>query len=221
MDEALLKYGIRLPDRQLACAPLSSSEGRNYLAAMCAAANFAWANRQVLTQRARDVFARIIGDGGLRVVHDVAHNIAKIEQYGDRKLCIHRKGATRAFGPSRPEVPLAYRPVGQPVPSPGSMGTALFVLVGCDGSVDISFGSACHGAGRAMSRTSAKRQVAGHVLRKELADRGIVVRCRSNAELAEEAPLAYKDVERVVDVIARAGIAAKVARLRPIGVSKG
>jgi tRNA-splicing ligase RtcB len=221
MDEALPKYGIELPDRQLACAPLSSREGRDYLAAMSAAANFAWANRQVLTQRAREVFARVTGDGGLRVVYDVAHNIAKIEQYGDRKLCIHRKGATRAFGPSNAEVPPPYRSVGQPVLIPGSMGTASFVLVGRDASADMSFGSACHGAGRAMSRTFAKKQVAGHVLRKQLEDQGIVVRCPSNTELAEEAPVAYKDVERVVDVVARAGIATKVARLRPIGVLKG
>jgi tRNA-splicing ligase RtcB len=222
MDSVRSRYGIELPDRQLACAPLSSPEGRDYFGAMCAAANFAWANRQVLTHTVRSVFTRIVGRGtDLRVVYDVAHNIAKIETVGGRKVCVHRKGATRAFGPSSSELPPAYRGVGQPVFVPGSMGTASFVMVGLDASSDVSFGSACHGAGRALSRSAAKHRVTGAALRRELEAAGIVVRCPSNEELAEEAPVAYKDVERVVDVVARAGVARKVARLKPIGVLKG
>ncbi|HEX8795790.1 MAG TPA: RtcB family protein [Polyangiaceae bacterium] len=222
MDSVRARYGIELPDRQLACAPLSSPEGRAYFGAMCAAANFAWANRQVLTHTVRSVFTRILGRGTeLRVVYDVAHNIAKIETVGGRKACIHRKGATRAFGPSSDELPEAYRGVGQPVFVPGSMGTASYVMVGLDASSDVSFGSACHGAGRALSRSAAKHRVTGASLRRELEAAGIVIRCASNEELAEEAPLAYKDVDRVVDVVARAGIAKKVARLKPIGVLKG
>jgi tRNA-splicing ligase RtcB (3'-phosphate/5'-hydroxy nucleic acid ligase) len=224
MDAALSRYGIELPDRQLACAPLSSPEGKEYFAAMCAAANYAWSNRQVLTHRARTVAERVLaglGDPKLEVVYDVAHNIAKLEQYSGRLLCIHRKGATRAFGPGSPDLPARYREVGQPVFIPGSMGTRSFVLVGTAASEELSFGSCCHGAGRALSRHAAKRQVQGHVLRAQLEAQGIVVRCPSNAELAEEAPLAYKDVECVVDVVARAGIARKVARLRPCGVLKG
>jgi tRNA-splicing ligase RtcB len=224
MDAALSRYRIELPDRQLACAPLSSPEGKDYFAAMCAAANFAWSNRQVLTHRARTVAERVlkgVGDPALEVVYDVAHNIAKMEEYDGRRLCIHRKGATRAFGPGSPDLPVRYRDVGQPVFVPGSMGTRSFVMVGAEASREISFGSCCHGAGRALSRHAAKKQVQGNALRKELEAQGIVVRCPSNAELAEEAPVAYKDVDRVVDVVARAGIAKKVARLRPLGVLKG
>ncbi len=207
MDSALARYGITLPDRQLACVPLSSKEGQEYFAAMCAAANFAWANREVLTHRVREVFGAMLGGAPLRVVYDVAHNIAKIEEHHGLRVCVHRKGATRAF-------------LGQPVLIPGSMGTASFVLLGC-GASDLSWASACHGAGRAMSRTAAKHQVRGSDLRRELIAQGIAVRCPSNAELAEEAPVAYKDVERVVEVVHRAGLARKVARLRPIGVLKG
>lgn len=223
MDQLLAEDGVTLVDRQLAYAPFSSEQGQRYFRAMCAAANFAWCNRQVLTQRVREVLHRELGCAvaEVRVVYDVAHNIAKVEEHGGRRLCVHRKGATRAFGPSRTELPERYRQVGQPVFIPGSMGTASFVLVGTDASEEISLSSACHGAGRAKSRAAAKRIVQGHVVRKELEARGIVVRCASNAELAEEAPVAYKDVERVVDVIARAGIARKVARLRPSGVLKG
>ena len=222
MDSAMARFGFALPDRQLACAPLSSPEGREYFAAMCAAANFGWCNRQVIACRARDAFARFFGDEGrLRLVYDVAHNTAKLERDDDRTLCVHRKGATRAFGPSSDELPPAYRGIGQPVFIPGSMGTASFVLVGQDASRGLSLSSACHGAGRAMSRGAAKRQVVGHELRHQLEAKGIVVRCPSNAELAEEAPLAYKDVERVVEVVHRVGIARKVARLRPVGVVKG
>ena len=224
MDVALARHGIVLPDRQLACAPLSSREGRDYFAAMCAAANFAFCNRQLLTHRVRETFDRVVGRGvgdRVSIVYDVAHNIAKIERYGARDLCVHRKGATRAFGPSSAEIPARYRDVGQPVFIPGSMGTASFVMVATDAARDISFSSSCHGAGRALSRTAAKRRVDGGALRRELEARGIVVRCPSAAGLAEEAPVAYKDVDRVVDVVARAGIARKVARLEPIGVVKG
>jgi hypothetical protein len=162
MDQAMARYGISVPDRQLACAPFSSPEGRRYFAAMCAAANFGWCNRQAITQRVREVFARVLsGRSGseLRVVYDVAHNTAKVEHFGDITLCVHRKGATRAFGPSEPEVPAGYRSVGQPVFIPGSMGTTSYVLVGSDASRELSLSSACHGAGRAMSRGAAKRQV--------------------------------------------------------------
>jgi tRNA-splicing ligase RtcB len=224
MDASLTRFGIQLPDRQLACAPLSSPEGRDYFATMCAAANFAWSNRQVLAHRARTVAERTLGDCGdprLELVYDVVHDIAKLEEHGGRRLCVHWKGATRAFGPGNSELPPSLRAVGQPVFVPGSIGTRSFVLAGLASSDEVSFGSCCHGAGRALSRHAAKRRVEGHVLRRELESQGIVVRCPSNAELAEEAPLAYKDVERVVDVVARAGIARKVARLRPWGVLKG
>jgi tRNA-splicing ligase RtcB len=223
MDRAMARYDIVVPDRQLACAPLSSPEGRGYFAAMCAAANFGWCNRQAIAHQVRHVFAQALGGrrGELRLVYDIAHNTAKIERFGQRDLCVHRKGATRAFGPSSPELPPAYRGIGQPVFIPGSMGTFSFVLAGTDEARERSLASACHGAGRAMSRGNAKRQVVGSQLRRELEARGIVVRCASDTGLAEEAPLAYKDVERVVDVVHEAGLARKVARLRPVGVVKG
>jgi tRNA-splicing ligase RtcB len=222
-DDVMDDLGIELPDAQLACAPLESDAGQRYFAGMCAAANFAFCNRQVLTHRVREVFDRELGDRAntIRIVYDVAHNIAKLEEHQGRPVCVHRKGATRAFGPSEPDVPEAYRAVGQPVFIPGSMGTSSFVLVGKDRSRDVSLCSTCHGAGRRMSRSAAKKEVEGHLLRKELESRGIVVRCPSNSELAEEAPRAYKDVDRVVDVVAGAGIAGRVARLRPVGVLKG
>jgi tRNA-splicing ligase RtcB (3'-phosphate/5'-hydroxy nucleic acid ligase) len=223
LDPLVAGYGFVLPDRQLACAPLSSPEGRDYFGAMCAAANFAFCNRQAVTHAAREVFRRALGPerGHLRLIYDVAHNMAKLEEHGGDRLVVHRKGATRAFGPSHPETPRAYRLVGQPVLIPGSMGTASYVLVGTDEGLALSFGSTCHGAGRAMSRTAAKKIKPGHEIRKELEARGIVVRCQSSGELAEEAPHAYKDVDRVVEVVHRAGLARKVARLRPLGVVKG
>jgi tRNA-splicing ligase RtcB len=222
MDQVMSRYGIRLPDRQLACAPLASPEGQDYFGAMCAAANFAWSNRQAITHSARTVFTRAFGDAGkLTLVYDVAHNIAKLEQHGDERVCVHRKGATRAFGPSHPETPERYRAVGQPVFIPGSMGTASYVLAGSDAALTLSFGSTCHGAGRAMSRGEAKRSRTGAEVRHELERQGIIVRCPSSGELAEEAPTAYKDVERVVNVVHQAGLARKVARLRPVGVVKG
>ncbi len=222
MDQAMPRYGLTLPDRQLACAPFASAEGQRYFGAMCAAANFAWANRQVITHRAREAFGRMFGRvGGLRLVYDVAHNMAKLEEHDGELLVVHRKGATRAFGPKHPETPPRYREVGQPVFIPGSMGTASYVLAGTDEALGRSFGSTCHGAGRVMSRHAAKRIQPGHEVRRALEAQGIVVRCPSSGELAEEAPFAYKDVERVVDVVHQAGLARKVARLVPVGVVKG
>jgi tRNA-splicing ligase RtcB (3'-phosphate/5'-hydroxy nucleic acid ligase) len=222
MDQVMPKYGITLPDRQLACAPFVSREGQRYFEAMCAAANFAWSNRQAITHRVRGVFRRFFGAaGGLRLLYDVAHNMAKLEEHGGELLCVHRKGATRSFGPSHAETPARYRAAGQPVFIPGSMGTSSYVLAGTDEALALSFGSACHGAGRAMSRHAAKRTKPGHEVRRDLEAQGIAVACPSSGELAEEAPFAYKDVERVVDVVHRAGFARRVARLRPIGVVKG
>jgi tRNA-splicing ligase RtcB (3'-phosphate/5'-hydroxy nucleic acid ligase) len=224
MDDALEGHGIELPDRQLACAPIDSEDGRAYLSAMAAAANFAWANRHALAHSVRDAIGETIGAAaaaGTRLVYDVAHNVAKLERYDGRELCVHRKGATRAFPPGHPEIPRAYAAVGQPVFIPGSMGTSSFVLAGRRGSIERSFGTTCHGAGRVMSRTRARKQIDGKELRRELEEGGITVRCASNRGLSEEAPFAYKDVEAVVDVVERAGLAVRVARLRPIGVIKG
>ncbi|HXG23452.1 MAG TPA: RtcB family protein [Chthonomonadales bacterium] len=224
MTLKLKEYGIELPDKQLACAPASSPEGRDYLAAMACAANFAWSNRQVIGHRVREVVTRIFRDvkpEEVRVVYDVAHNIAKEEVYDGQRVCVHRKGATRAFGPSHEEMPPDYRGVGQPVFIPGSMGTASYVLAGMDTSDKRSWGSTCHGAGRSLSRTAAKKKVTGAELRRELEARGIVVRCPTNQGLAEEAPFAYKDVERVAEVVEQVGLARRVARLRPLGVVKG
>jgi tRNA-splicing ligase RtcB len=224
MDAALDRHRIRLPDRQLSCAPLSSPEGREYLAAMAAAANFAWANRQAIAHRVRRAIARVLGEaaaGGTRQVYDVAHNVAKLEPHGGRELCVHRKGATRAFPPGSRDVPERYRAVGQPVFIPGSMGTASYVLAGRAGAMELSFGTVCHGGGRRLSRTGARRQVQGAELRRALEEQGITVRCPSNRGLAEEAPMAYKDVEKVVAIVERAGLAGRVARLRPVGVVKG
>ncbi|MEA2564325.1 MAG: hypothetical protein QOH06_5829 [Acidobacteriota bacterium] len=223
MDEVMARHGIKLPDRELACAPFQSKEGQAYFGAMCAAANYAFANRQAITHATREVFKETFGDeGGLRLVYDVAHNMAKLEDHGDGgQIVVHRKGATRAFGPTNPETPVAYRDFGQPVLIPGSMGTASYVLVGTDDALQRSFGSTCHGAGRAMSRTAAKKVKHGSEVRKELEEQGIVVRCAGLGELAEEAPHAYKDVDRVVDVVHNAGLARKVARLVPLGVIKG
>jgi tRNA-splicing ligase RtcB len=224
MDAAQRRYGIVVPDRQLACAPQSSPEGRAYLAAMAAAANFAWANRHWIAHEVREAVRRLLGAAAAdstRQVYDVAHNVAKLERHLGREVCVHRKGATRAFPAGSEEVPSAYREVGQPVFIPGSMGTASFVLAGEPGSLERSFGTTCHGAGRRMSRTSARKRVAGAELRRELEAEGIVVCCPSNRGLAEEAPFAYKDVENVVSVVERAGLARPVARLRPEGVVKG
>jgi tRNA-splicing ligase RtcB len=224
MDAAIARHHIVLPDRELACAPLSSPEGRAYMGAMACAANFAWANRQAIAHRvreaARDALGAVIADG-TRQVYDVAHNVAKLERHGGRELCVHRKGATRAFPAGSADIPAVYRETGQPVFIPGSMGTASFVMRGMPGSLERSFGSACHGAGRRMSRTGARRRITGAELRHQLEAAGIVVRCPSQRGLAEEAPFAYKDVDRVVGVVERAGLAAPVVRLRPLGVVKG
>ena len=224
MDTRLADYRIHLPDRQLACAPASSPEGRRYLAAMAAAANFAWANRQAIADGVRRAIRVVLGDDaadGTSQVYDVAHNVAKVEVHDGGRVCVHRKGATRAFPAGSEEIPTAFRDVGQPVFIPGSMGTASYVLAGEQGAMDRSFGTTCHGAGRRLSRTAARKQVQGAELRRELESRGIVVRCLSTKGLAEEAPLAYKDVDRVVRVVERAGLARRVARLSPIGVVKG
>jgi tRNA-splicing ligase RtcB len=223
------KYGISLPDQQLACAPAESDEGRAYLGAMSAAGNFAWCNRQLLMWQTREVFAEVFGrpweELGMSLVYDVAHNIAKFERHDaggrQRRLWVHRKGATRAFPPGHEEVPDAYREIGQPVLIPGDMGRASWVLVGQQGAMDRTFGTTCHGAGRAMSRTAALKSSKGRRIDRELAEEGIVARARSWRGLAEEQPAAYKDVDLVVDVVHRAGLSKKVARLRPIGVIKG
>jgi tRNA-splicing ligase RtcB len=225
MQPRLAAWGIRLPDRELACAPVGSPEGRDYLSAMACAANFAWANRQVLAHRIREAVGRVLGDGhraGVRQVYDVAHNVVKRETHAGRPLWVHRKGATRAFGPARAdELPSEYGRYGQPVFVPGSMGTASWVLCGRDADDALAFGSACHGAGRVLSRHGARRRTSGAEVRRRLEEQGIEVRCPSVRGLAEEAPFAYKDVDRVVAVVERAGIARRVARLAPIGVYKG
>ena len=224
MDRAQARYGIELPDRQLACAPIASAEGRAYLGAMAAAANFAWANRHAIAHAVREAIARTVGRAAAdetRQVYDVAHNVAKLETYHGREVCVHRKGATRAFPAGSSDIPAAHREVGQAVFIPGSMGTWSYVLAGEPGSLERSFGTTCHGAGRLLSRTGARKRIGGAELRRELEGRGIVVRSPSNRGLAEEAPFAYKDVEQVVDVVERAGLARRVARLRPLGVVKG
>jgi tRNA-splicing ligase RtcB len=229
LRNAPAKYGIDLPDRQLVCAPIDSPEGQHYIGAMCAAANFAWCNRQLLMWQARDCFATVFGRSwqelGMSLVYDVAHNIAKFEEHQvgreRKRVWVHRKGATRAFPPDHPETPQAYKQIGQPVIIPGDMGRASWVLVGQPGSMEQSFGTACHGAGRVMSRTAAVKHARGRRIDRELAERGVIARARSWKGLAEEQPDAYKDVDLVVDVVDRANLAKKVARMRPIGVIKG
>jgi tRNA-splicing ligase RtcB len=229
MVEAAVKYGIALPDRQLCCAPIRSPEGRRYLAAMAAAANYAFANRQVMTHWARESFAQALGAAtpgvALEVVYDVCHNIAKFETFpvdgGEVRVCVHRKGATRAYPPGHPAVPAAYRAVGQPVLIPGDMGRYSYVLAGAPGAFAETFGSACHGAGRRMSRHQAKKKARGRSLLAEMEARGVVVMAAGMATVAEEMPEAYKDVAGVVEVVERAGLAKRVARLQPIGVVKG
>jgi tRNA-splicing ligase RtcB len=227
MGAAMQKYGVQVPDRQLASVPVDSPEGEQYLGAMAAAANFAWANRHVLAHEARQAFAAAFGASpeqtGMQLVYDVAHNLAKLETHEVdghlRRLCVHRKGATRAFGPGHAQLPPDLQPVGQPVLIPGSMGTASWVLVGAEGNP--AFATAAHGAGRLMSRKKAKQLETGYEVRQGLEAQGISVRPGSVKLLSEEAPYAYKDVDEVVDACARAGLANKVARLRPLGVVKG
>ncbi|HEY9206770.1 MAG TPA: RtcB family protein [Candidatus Methanoperedens sp.] len=229
LDKATRKYGIILPDRQLACAPAESTEGQNYFKAMASGANYAWANRQVITHWVRETFSRFfrreMDDLGMHLIYDVAHNVAKLEEHiinGEKKMVyVHRKGATRAFPPGHTDVPQAYRKIGQPVLIPGSMGTPSFVLRGTPKSMELTFGSACHGAGRVSSRSAALKEFRGEEVQKELAARGISVKATQPSVIAEEAPAVYKPSEDVVDVVHQLGIACKVVKLMPIGVAKG
>ena len=229
LQRAATKYRIHLPDRQLCCAPFRSEEGRSYLAAMKCGANFAFANRQVITHFVRETFEHVLGlsprDHGVSVVYDVCHNIAKVETHivdgQPRKVCIHRKGATRAFPAGHPEVPEAYRDVGQPVLVPGDMGRYSYVLVGSPNSPDFAFASCCHGAGRRLGRKAATKATRGRNILQELKDRGITIAAASRATVDEEFPEAYKDVAEVVEVVRKAGLAIPVARLRPVGGIKG
>jgi tRNA-splicing ligase RtcB len=229
MERAVKKYRIDLFDRELACAPFNSPEAQDYLAAMRAAANYAWANRQCIMHWTREAFIKVLGSSprglGMSLVYDVAHNIAKVEEHvvegRKKKLVVHRKGATRAFPPGHPELPEIYRHLGQPVLIPGDMGRASFVLLGTEKAMQETFGSTCHGAGRVMSRHQAIRRAKGRAIWRELADRGIIVRSAGRETLAEEMSEAYKDISNVVDVVHRAGISKKVVRLRPMGVVKG
>jgi tRNA-splicing ligase RtcB len=226
MLDAVRKYNIELPDRQLCCAPVGSPEGRKYMAAMAGAANFAFTNRQMITHWVRETFERILGRGcGLDLVYDVCHNMAKVETHmvdgKRREVCVHRKGATRAFPPGHPEIPEDYQGVGQPVLIPGDMGRYSYVLVGTHKAYETTFGSTCHGAGRVMSRHQAKKVAKGRVITRELEDKGIYVRGASQSTIVEEISEAYKDVDDVVRVVGGAGISQKVVRLRPLGVIKG
>jgi len=229
LEGAIKKYGIFLPDRQLACAPLDSPEARDYLGAMRAAANFAFANRQCIAHWTQEVFLRVLGISpnqlGMHLVYDVAHNIAKIEEHqangSRRRVVVHRKGATRAFPPGHPELPEVYRAIGQPVLIPGDMGRYSYVLVGTPASMTETFGSTCHGAGRVMSRTAAVKAARGRQIARELEAKGILARATGRDALEEEMSEAYKDVKDVVEVVEKFGISRKVAKLRPIGVIKG
>jgi len=225
MQAGMKKYGLSVIDRQLACVPISSREGGSYLGAMAAAANFAFANRQMMTHRAREAFRRVLGSGDLRIVYDVCHNIAKIETHEVdgtlKRVLVHRKGATRSFPAGHPVLPEELRGAGQPVLIPGSMGTSSYVLVGTEQAMKETFGSSCHGAGRAMSRTQARRETTADELLSEMKEKGILVRGETRSGLVEEKPDAYKDVSRVVDVVQGAGIARKVAKLVPLAVMKG
>jgi len=230
MEEAAQKYKIELPDKQLACAPISSKEGQDYLGAMTAAANFAFCNRQLIAHWTRQAFERVLGrdardDLGMHLVYDVAHNIAKIERHRlsgrEMTLCVHRKGATRAFPPGHPDVPARYQRTGQPVLVPGDMGRYSYICTGTQQAMTETWGSTCHGAGRVQSRHAAKRMLQGVDIAQRLAERGIYVRAQNRGLLAEEASEAYKDVAQVVDVLHEAGIADRVTRMRPIGVIKG
>ena len=229
LQSAVINYGIELPDRELVCAPMDSPEGIAYLAAMACAANYAFANRQVLSHYAREAFESVLAgkvkDWHLHLVYDVAHNIGKIETHQidgkSMEVCVHRKGATRAFGPGLKDLPSEYKKIGQPVLVPGSMGTSSWVLRGTSEAMARSFGSSCHGAGRVMSRSKAKKTIWGEDLLKALKKDGIIVRAGSMAGLAEEAPAAYKDVDEVVETVTRAGLTAKVAQLKPLVVIKG
>lgn len=229
MDRAMKQYGYQLPDRQLCCVPITSREGQDYLGAMRAAANYAWTNRQCLMHWTEEAFLQALHispkELGMRLLYDVAHNIVKFEEHvvegKKRVVAVHRKGATRAFPPHHPEVPHAFREVGQPVLIPGDMGRCSYVLVGTEKAMEATFGTTCHGAGRQLSRTAALKVTKGRSITKELEEQGIIVMASSQDTVREEFPLAYKDVSQVVDVCHRAGISRKVARLRPLGVIKG
>lgn len=226
MQDAMPNYNIKVPDRELACVPFNSAEGQNYYKAMCAAANFAWCNREVITWEIREAWKQLFPDKNeLLLLYDVSHNIAKIEEHEIdgklQKLIVHRKGATRSFGPRHEEIPERFQETGQPVIIPGSMGTASYILAGTSQSMMTTFGSSCHGAGRALSRRASKRQVNVAHLEKELNEKGIYVRAGSRSGVAEEAPEAYKDIDLVIETVHRANIALKVARLRPVSVIKG
>ncbi len=227
LESALGKYRIRLPDRQLACAPVDSPEGRAYYGAMVCAANYAWANRQVIMHEARKVFSGMFGIDydDMRLIYDVAHNVAKFERHdidsASAEVCVHRKGATRAFGPGAPGIPREYAAIGQPVLIPGSMGTSSYLLRGTTTAMQKTWGSTCHGAGRVLSRSKAKKEVRGRELREQLAGEGILVRAPHDAVLAEEAPEVYKPSHEVVRVVHEAGLSGIVARLNPLGVIKG
>lgn len=229
MTQAMRKYDIQVPDRELCCAPTTSPEGQAYLGAMSAAANYAFANRQVMMHWTRQVFSKVMGqspeDLDMGLIYDVAHNIGKVEEHTiegkRRKVVVHRKGATRAFPPGHPDIPSKYRNIGQPVLIPGTMGTASYILMGNERGMDLSFGSTAHGAGRFMSRSRAKKQFFGKEIQDKLASEGIIVRATKGIVIAEEAPGAYKDVDEVVKVSDALGIATKAVRLRPIGVIKG
>lgn len=229
MTHAAQKYGIHLPDRQLCCAPINSEEGTRYFSAMACAANYAFANRQIITHWVRETFERVLEmtprDLQMGLVYDVAHNIAKFETYTiggkERRVCVHRKGATRAFPAGHPAVPPAYREIGQPVLIPGDMGRCSYVLIGTDQAMQDTFGSTCHGAGRMLSRNAAKKRAKGRAINREMEDQGIIVRSDGRSTLAEEMPEAYKDVSQVIEVVHNAGISRKIAKLRPLGVIKG
>jgi tRNA-splicing ligase RtcB len=229
LRKSVEKYGIELPDRELACAPLESPEGEDYFAAMACAANYAWANRQCLTHWVRESLSRVMGlsltELGLELVYDVAHNIAKIESHTINgkyvTVCVHRKGATRSLPPYHPDVPLKYRRIGQPVIIPGDMGRCSYIAVGTEGAMRESFGSTCHGAGRVQSRSAAKRSLKGVNIAQGLADRGILVKTASISSLAEEASEAYKDVTEVVEVTDKVGLSSTVVKLTPLTVIKG
>lgn len=229
LSQAVKRYGIEIPDKQLACAPAQSKEAQNYFKAMLCAANYAWANRQMITHWTRESFEKIFGrdadDMEMSLLYDVAHNVAKLEEHSiegrKKKVYVHRKGATRAFPAGHPEVPSAYRDVGQPVLIPGSMGTPSFILCGSTESMDVSFGSACHGAGRVMSRAHAKKEFHGQSIKEDLEAHGITVRATHPSVIAEEAPGVYKSSSEVVNVVHELGIARKVARVIPLGVAKG
>jgi tRNA-splicing ligase RtcB len=229
MNQAMAKYGITLPDRQLACTPIQSPEGQDYLAAMAAAANYAWANRQVIMSQAEKAFMKALNisprDLGFSLIYDVCHNIAKIEEHTvdgkKRRLCVHRKGATRAFAPGHSQIPAGYQKIGQPVLIPGDMGRYSYLLVGTETAMEKTFGSTCHGAGRVMSRAQSKKQSQSINIDQEMARRGVVARYQGRATMAEEMPHAYKDVADVVETMDHAGISKRVARFRPVGVIKG